>query len=60
MTSSKKLKELAKKEQKSLSGKAIKKIQTSLEKKAYEMLKRAARKSDFAGRKTIKDKDITD
>ncbi|MBS3099316.1 NFYB/HAP3 family transcription factor subunit [Candidatus Pacearchaeota archaeon] len=60
MTPSKKLKELAKKTGKSLSMKATKKIQILLEERALEILKKSARKSDFAGRKTIKEQDITD
>ena len=58
MISLKRLKELVKKEKKSLSREAIRKIQTSLEESARGMIKKAARKSDFAGRKTIKEKDL--
>ena len=59
MTSIKKIREIAKKDDKKLSKKAIKKINSMLEEKAEDIIRKAARKADFSGRKTIKQEDIS-
>lgn len=53
-----KIKEIARKEGKRISKSAIKKINKILEDKVREIIKKAVRNADFAGRKTIKEKDI--
>lgn len=58
MMSSQKLKKLIKNEGKRASKKAIKKLNKILEEKAKEIIKKAKRNADFAGRKTIKEEDI--
>ena len=58
MISLKNLKDIADKENKKISKKAIDKISLILEKSAREIIKNSARNADFGGRKVIKEKDV--
>ena len=58
MLSLKKIKDIADKENKKISKKAIDKISLILEKNAREIIKKSARNADFEGRKIIKEKDV--
>lgn len=60
MISSKKIKQLVKKENKKIGKKSLDKIEGILEKKAGEIIKNAIKKADFFGRKIIKIEDISD
>lgn len=58
MINSKSIKQTAKRKGKRISREAVKKIQSILMEKTEEIIKKSARNSDFAGRKTIKLEDI--
>ncbi len=60
MISQKKIREIARKENRKISKKAINKVQTILEKRAIELITKAKRNADFSGRNVIKDSDIED
>jgi len=54
----KRIKEISKIENKRISKKALSKIAEILEKRAREIVKRAAKNADFAGRATIRAEDV--
>ena len=58
MISVKKIKELARKENKKIGKKAIEKLNKYLKQKTKEILKNSARNADFSGRKIIKQEDV--
>ena len=58
MISIKKIKNIAEKEDKKISMKALNEIEKILEKECEQIIKKASQQADFAGRKVIKDEDI--
>ena len=58
MVSLQKIKRIMKKQGKRASKKAVKKLDKILEHTAEEIIRKAKRNADFAGRRTIKEKDV--